>query len=502
MVVSDKSLVDKGSRKVSTVLWSPYLVTGIVIFLLWLWYAVGLGADGLSKFDEFLTYDRSLGFARNNDWLTVYSQNEPSLKKPPLQYWTSAFLMELGLSDNLALHLPSMVFTLGVLIATAWLARVMIPELPSAMLPAVLLLASSKEFWSHADSAMLDSGAMLFSTLGLIAMFAAFERPKLWPYFGLVVFLAGMQKTPTPLAFLALALASLLLTQKWQDRPFSEIWKNKTFLWTIAISLVLAFAWPLFQYFRYGPDAYFQGSLKSEVFDRFSPGASQRGVEEIIKIVFGNEPALRLAGIAGLCALPFALGRPRLLAATGIVLFFFAAMWMASGEVYGRYTLLVLPVLMVGAAGGILLITKKPWVRVLLVAVLCLSKLGPIKRNVDYRFETTVEKFGIDLRDLLEPMQSMIQPGETLVICGIENHRRLPLGAAAVYASPDQPFVYMRHPDLQGYLDRFGYTSGPLRGVCRAKELDLFADALIGLTQQPVGGTAFVYWTAEGLSGR
>ncbi len=479
--------------------WAPYIVTGIVIAILWCWYMIGLGQDGLSKIDEFFTYDRSLGFARNGDWFTVFSQNEPSLKKPPLQYWMTAAMIEMGLSHMTALHLPSMLFALGTLIATAWLARVMVPDHPWLMLPAVLLVSSSQNFWGHATSAMLDNGAMFFSTLGVAIMLAAFERPRLWPWFAVTVFLSGMQKSPTPLAFLAIALLTLILTQRWQDRPTSEIWKNRTFLWSMAACLLLAFFWPLFQYLRFGFGAEFQGSVRTEMLDRFAPSVSDRSLKKLSEIILGNAPGLRLVGLIGLFFLPFKFGRPRLLAVTGIAVVFFLGMWMASGKVYDRYTLLILPMLMVGAAGGIMLISKRLWVRVLLIAVLCLSEKGPLKRSVDYSHPTTAEQFGIDLQDLFEPLQSMVQLGETLVVCGFDNRHRLPLGAASVYASPDQRFVYIRRPDLRGYLDRFGYVSGPLRGVCRAKELDQIADDLDGLARQPVDGTKFVYWTADSL---
>ena len=490
---------NSGIEHLQTHKWLPYAITGITIALLWCWYMSGLGQDGLSKIDEFFTYDRSLGFIRNNDWLAVYSQNEPSLKKPPLQYWMTAALIEQGMSHMLALHLPSMLFALGSLIATALLARIMVPDQPWLMLPAVLLVSSSKNFWGHATSAMLDSGAMLFSTLGVVTMLAAFERPKLWPWFGVTVFLAGLQKSPTPLAFLALALLTLALTRRWQDRPVSEILRNKTFQWTMVACLLLAFLWPLFQYLRLGFGTEFQGSVRGEMLHRFAPTVSDRSLKKLSEVILGNAPVLRFAGFLGLCALPFALGRPRLLATAGIAMFFFLAMWMASGKVYDRYTLLILPMLMVGAAWGILLISKRLWVRALLLAVLCFSEQGPIKRTVDYSHPNTAEQFGIDLQDLLSPLQSTHQPDETLVVCGFKNRHRLPLGAASVYASPDRRFVYMRHSDLPGYLKRFGYTSGPLRGVCRAQELNQFSDELFGLDRQSVEGTDFVYWTARGL---
>lgn len=493
--MTDKSALNH----VQTSGWGPYVVTGLVIMLLWCWYMIGLGEGGLSKIDEFFTYDRSLGFARNNDWFTVFSQNAPSLKKPPLQYWMTALMIEGGLPHMLALHLPSMLFALGALVATALLARIMVPDQPWLMLPAVLLISSSKNFWSHATSAMLDSGAMLFSTLGVAAMLAAFERPRLWPMFGAIVFLAGMQKSPTPLAFLALALVTLMLTRRWQDRPVGEILTNRTFLWTMALCIPLAFAWPLFQYLRLGFGAEFQGSVRTEMLDRFAPSVSDRSLQKLSEIILGNAPGLRLAGFAGLCVLPFALKRPRLLAVTGIAVSFVLAMWLASGKVYDRYTLLILPMLMVGAAGGIMLLAERLWLRALLVAVLCLSEMGPLKRSEDYDFPSTETQFGLSLEAMLSPLRSATGPDETLVVCGFAHRHRMPMGAVAVYAAPDRPFVYMRHPDLRGYLERSGYSTGPLRGLCRTQELEKIADDLTGLDIEPVAGTQHVYWTATGL---
>ncbi len=478
----------------------PYLVTAVVIALIWSWYLIDLGAGHLWHYDEFYTYDRSTGFARNGDWLSVYSNNEPSLKKPPLQYWLSGALMEFGMPDILALRLLSMVFALGALVATALLARIMIPETTWAMLPSVVLVASSLQFWRYATSAMLDTGAVFFTTLSITAMFAAFERPKYWPFFGVTVFLAAMQKSPTPLAFLAMALVALVLTRKWQPLSPRDIWQSKTFRRTLLISLLLAFSWPIFQQLRFVLEGSLDGSTKRQMLDRFTPSISGRGLEDLYGLIFGGEPWLRLAGFVGLCVLPLTQRRLVLFAAAGIALLFVVMMWAASGRVFARYTLLILPLLMVGAAGFVLSLGRLRWLGLGVLLALVVVAGGPFHDRVKVRFGGGIFRFGIPLSDILLPLGEQLQPHETLVICATNKKGpRVPPGAASVYASDGQRFVYLSRPELAKYLQQIGYSSGPLRGFCGTDELAQLASELTGLATSPAPVDGFVYWTATGI---
>lgn len=72
---------------------------------------------GISHFDEVCTLDRSTAFARFGDWLNVYSENAVSFRKPPLQYWLTAILLELNVPELVALRAPSFVFALSGLAA-------------------------------------------------------------------------------------------------------------------------------------------------------------------------------------------------------------------------------------------------------------------------------------------------------------------------------------------------------------------------------------------------
>ncbi|KIC38507.1 hypothetical protein RA27_18835 [Ruegeria sp. ANG-R] len=479
----------------------PYIATAMVMVVVWAWHLTDLGVGNIYHYDEFYTYDRSTGFARNGDWLAVYSNNEPSLKKPPVQYWMSALLMEFGVSDILALRLPSMIFALGALMATALLARVMIPQSPWAMLPSVLFVASSLQFWQHATSAMLDTGAVFFSTLSIAALLAAIEKPRYWPYFGATIVLAALQKSPTPLAFLALALLTLKITNRWQAEPFSEIWRNKTFRRTLKIAIPLAFAWPILQELRFLFGDSLDGNIKGEMLDRFRPSLSDRGFGKLYDLIVAGEPWLRLLGFVGICALPFVQKRPRLLAATGIAVFFVIMMWAAAGKVYARYTLLILPMLMVAATGLLFSVKRLRWAG--MAAALGLSVLagGPFYDRVATDLGKGRVRLGVPEAEILTPLGAMLQPDETLLICAHDRKMRVPPGAASVFASNGRPFIYLRRLQLKKYLERFGYSSGPLRGLCTEAELSELAPELVGLTKEPTAVDGLVYWSATGVKG-
>ncbi|SDX23740.1 Dolichyl-phosphate-mannose-protein mannosyltransferase [Ruegeria halocynthiae] len=477
----------------------PYIATALVMVLIWAWYLTDLGVGNIYHYDEFYTYDRSSGFARNGDWLAVYSNNEPSLKKPPMQYWMSALLMQFGVSDILALRLPSMIFALAALMATALLARVMIPRSPWAMLPSVLLVASSLQFWQHATSAMLDTGAVFFSTLSIAALLAAIEKPKYWPYFGATIVLAALQKSPTPLAFLALALLTLKITNRWQAEPFSDVWRNRTFRRTLKFAIPLAFAWPILQELRFLFDGSLDGNIKGEMLDRFRPSLSDRGFGKLYDLVIAGDPWPRLLGFVAICALPFVQQRPRLLAATGIAVFFVIMMWAAAGKVYARYTLLILPMLMVAATGLLFSVKRLRWAGMGAALGLCFLSGGVFYDRAATDLGKGRVRLGVPEAEILAPLGAKLQSDETLLVCAYDRKMRVPPGAASVFASNGRPFIYLRRLQLQKYLDRFGYSSGPLRGLCTEAELSELAPGLVGLATEPTAVDGLVYWSATGV---
>ncbi|MEM9106327.1 MAG: hypothetical protein AAGC96_11790 [Pseudomonadota bacterium] len=128
----------------------PILVTALLIAVIWGAHLHLIPAGTYHFYDEFHTLDRSTGFARHNDWFAVYSLQEVNFRKPPLQYWMTAGLLEAGADLQFALRLPSMIFAVGLLGATACLAGVLLPHRLWAMPGAVLLVACSTMFWRHA----------------------------------------------------------------------------------------------------------------------------------------------------------------------------------------------------------------------------------------------------------------------------------------------------------------------------------------------------------------
>ncbi|SDI37047.1 ArnT family glycosyltransferase [Aliiruegeria lutimaris] len=207
----------------------PWALTALLIGLFWAAQLQLLPAGGYHYYDEYHTLDRTMAFAAHDDWFTVYSYQEPSFRKPPLQYWIGAVLLEAGVDELTALRLPSVMFSLGSFFAVAMLAAAMMPQSLWAPPGAVLLLASSSMYWDHALSAMLDIGAALFATLPLAAAILALKRPAWWYFAGITIALGALQKAPIGLVLVGFFLLFLSLTQRWHGRDFRTIRSEQAF---------------------------------------------------------------------------------------------------------------------------------------------------------------------------------------------------------------------------------------------------------------------------------
>ena len=478
----------------------PYIAAFVLICALVGWHAQFIGVGMISHFDEFYSFERSTGFARMDDWWAVYSGNEPTLKKPPLQYWMTAGLMELGVSDVIALRAPSLLFAGLTLCATGLLARVVLPQHPWAAVGVVLIVASSQTFWRDATSAMLDQGAAFFVTLGLVTMLLAFDRPRLWPLFAGVVFLGGLQKGPVALGFLLFAVLTLAVTAKLQAVPLRARLGNRWFLGSFFAALVLAFSWQLLQDLRFASDDAIRGSVENEMLNRFLPSVSDEDARTwpIVRgLILGHEPIPRLIGFAGLLVIPFTLKQPLLLSLTGIAVVFVAVMWMASGNVYARYMLLLTPLLAVGAAGLFVTVLRRDHLAALAGVAVSVLIGGPFFAANQLALQTATRN-GATLEEILRPVAAELRPEELLVVCTWNRSMRIPPGAYTVYAAGTHDYLRLRHDDLKSASARHGYDGGPLRGVCTASELDEISDVLTDLSMQTLPG-GYLHWTASGL---
>ena len=476
------------------------IVTALLIAAIGWWHSRGIGDGGLSHYDEFYTFDRALGFSRFDDWGAVFALGEPTLKKPPMQYWMSAGLMEMGVSDILALRLPSLFFGLCTLFATAALAALMVPRQPWIMPVAVALLSSSAEFWGHATAAMLDSGAAFFSTLGILAILAALKDRRYWVAFPIATFLAGLQKGPTPMAFLLFAVLGLAFTARLQKDRVRDVLYDRRFIAAMVIGLFAGFAWQIFQEIRFSGQT-LEGSVESEMLKRFEPSLwalAAAGLAAFDELILSGEPLVRILGLVGLVVLPALTRTPRMYAATGIAVFFVIFMLAASGSVYARYTLTILPLLSVGAAAlPFLLLRHTLFGAGVAVAVIALAG-GPFQ-PFGVLAQSRPDRFDVPLEDILAPLAASFREGEVLVLCN--EGRRIPPGAVSIYAPNTLdgfPLQLNGGPGMEDTLERRRYDGGPVRGICEPGPFEEIEPYLVGPETTPLPG-GLLMWSASGF---
>lgn len=463
------------------------VATVLLIAVVWLACLPLLSVGGISHFDEFYTLDRAISFGRMGDWFTVFSGNEPSFRKPPLQYWMSAGLLDAGVGETVALRLPSMLFALGTLAATAWLARVIAPALPWAMPLSVGLLASSVQFWSFANSGMLDVGAGFFAAAAVAAAVVALDRPRVWYVVALLLGLGALQKAPAGVAFVGVGLLALWIARRWVGAP--RLRHDRSFRRAAGLALALVLAWPVLQALRYG-DGSFSESHDRQMFARFAPDADEglRRLADLTDLVIVGEPALRWPAIIAVLILPFVVRRPGAVMVTAVVVAYVIALLAAGGTVYARYTLTVLPMMM--AALGVVLahLRPAPWLGIAAAAGLSAWNGGPMQMAALREAAEQPPEVAVQVA-VLRGVGAEIRPGETLVYCRARGERRLVPGAVSVYASGGQPVVAVGSVPRQN-------LEGPFRGVCSDWEIADVAPLFDGfeVVREEAG---YVIWTAE-----
>lgn len=180
--------------------WLPAVLAGIFVLLL----LPKIGAGTLWHHDELLTANRAREMIVRGDVFEVTVNFEPSVKKPPLQYWACAALLRLLPGHpELALRLPTLLAGAGCLLAAAWLARVCSPEgngRAQTALWSVGLLAGCGYLIHFSRVALLDTAAALFLTLALVGCRLARRDARWWWFVAAVSVLGAWQKAPYGLA--------------------------------------------------------------------------------------------------------------------------------------------------------------------------------------------------------------------------------------------------------------------------------------------------------------
>jgi len=218
--------------------------------------------------DAFHTLERSHSFQKHHDWFSVYSENHPSFKKPPLQYWLTALGFEVGLSDLLALRLPSFIFFLGLTLASGLVSYLLSNRNPWTVPATVLLMGCSLRLIKLGRSGLLDAGMVFFIMLAVLAFFYAKENSKFWILCGLACGLGFLQKAPVAIIYIAIML--FILGKRDSYYQWSVLRQNKDFNRGILITIILFLFWPILQTLRYGTD-YIKSAIGVEMVQRFTP---------------------------------------------------------------------------------------------------------------------------------------------------------------------------------------------------------------------------------------
>jgi 4-amino-4-deoxy-L-arabinose transferase-like glycosyltransferase len=467
-----------------------YGIALALILLIGAFNALALNKGFLVHPDEFLTLERANSLLAHGDPLTIYSNNLPTFKKPPLQYWMIAGLWQAGADFLVALRLPSFIFGLLTLAVTGILALQVYPQNRLVAPAAILLTASSSNFWESSVSALLDMGALFFALAALSATLAALKDPRWWYGVALAGVLGALQKGQVPLLYLALTLIVLAATARWSGLPVRSALANRHFATAMVLMALGMLAWPLLQWLKYG-DAYVQEAFVEQVAQRFAPSLSGREDSWSAYSIFINgEPVPRMIGLAAVLWLPFRLQRPELAFFPALVLGFWLVVALASGYISPRYSLLVLPLLTISTAVITLdLLPDLRW-QAAAVAIICAIGLGPFKTAG--MLGLTTSQYAAQV-PVMEEAARTLAPGETLVVCRAKRGSgRMPAGAISYYASGGRPFETIEIFADLSQLQARGLTGGFL-GLCTEKQFDAL-DAPQGEIAEVKRMDGFVLW--------
>ncbi len=472
--------------------WVYVVILAMIAFMAWHYVPYLVNAT-LSRYDEFYTLDRTSSVLSHGDVLTIYANHVPSFNKPPLQYWLGAAFLKLGMPVDIALRAMPFTWALGTLALTGVLAAMLAPASAVAVIGAILFLSSSTLFWGSATSAMLDSGAGFFTVAAAVTFLAALARPRLcWLVAG-VVGLGALQKAPVGLICI---LAAWFTLSRFSPQSLTLIRSKpytRTRRWSMALTLVLILAWPVFQSALHGPTA-FRAAIVREMKERFVPALPEdvSGLKlDWLKWMADDAAMLWLPALAMAIALPFVVRRPAAYLIAAWVTTFFLAMTFAQGDTYERYLLNIFPFLSVALAAGLAILIKRPMICVAVVAALWGGATGATLPEPK-REPSTIDKF----IPLLQRFQTGVRPEESLLFCDwtMANGVIYP-GALSYYASAGKPFLLVRKlDDLTN-----GTVAPPFRGLCLDSNYAEIEDRLIdgAIVER---WEDWVVWTARGIT--
>ena len=497
MLIPSRFSTCGGCSRLTRHFYIPLTLSILIVFAFSLYYGSMLPVGSLHRADEYKTLDRSQGFIANGDWLTVYWKNNPSFRKPPLQYWLTAVSLERMSSVNVASRLPSYIFGLVLLLATACLASLLNNSNPYSAPTAIVLLSTSSLFWEMSVSAMLDTGMVLFSVIAVTGTLLALRQPRYWYLVAAAVGIGSLQKAPVAAVLVATIIALLPLTHAHHNVTLKSIFSNKHFRWAALIAFLISASWPVLQTSRYGSKAIIQ-AYGTQMWERFNPFGSTEIPSDWTQVFLAPEAIIWIPAILSTAAIPFLFRRFEAIVPLVIVCGFFLVMGIASGDLSSRYPLLILPFLAASFAAALTWLPGQA-TGLVLAAGLCLLGGGPLKNAESLALMNfPQEKY----RPLLEKFRLKLRPDETLIVCGWRTDATSPTTplfheSISYYASEGHRLYTIKDPkDLQKRQHAKQKIKPPYRGLCA---LDAFGQLKKFLVDYEIADQSegYVHWESN-----
>lgn len=444
----------------------------LVIASLGAYYWQFLPTGSISRFDEYLTFDRSFNIIRHQDWFTIYLMDEPSFSKPPLHYWLTALAIEHSSDLEFALRIWPFVEGLMLLFCVGLLAYVIKPSTPFVLLLAVVMASGSKHLWALSTSAMLDTGDALFLTMTLISLLLSLRDPRYWYLVAFSIALGALQKSPINLLMVIYVLTVLQLFKRHHGIDIAGVIRNKHFRIAIPLALLSVIIWPLVQVVSYD-FSFMEHYYSGQIFQRFAPSFGGHKVSFIKLLEWVVRPNPLFIALS-LILLPWAIkfvDRVHAIVMLSVVFAFFVLMTLASGQIFHRYTLLIEPIFYAYLA--VLLIWFVPNIKKALVLSLSAVLLtgSPLIGEKGLQ-KSQLEKF----YPLLKTYAGLVRPDDRLVLCQFDTGIRYVHPVAFKYFATDHHrFIILSRPDDLSALEG---TTGRVLGLCTAEHYNKIKSGL------------------------
>lgn len=463
----------------------PQAVCGLLVFVLLSFYLPQLGVGLLADYDEYYTYERTQGIVDRGDLWTLYSNNLPTFRKPPLQYWAGAGLLQLGVGPSFALRLPSFVAAIGTLILTGVLAGLLSDRRGVAAALAMLALSASGLFWESGLTAMLDSGAAFFALAAVVCAILTLRDARYWWVLALVIGLGALQKAPIGLALVVAAL------------PFLRLQSGGRHIAGAAILVVLLVAsWPALQIALHG-QGYLRSAIVNEMVARFQPVADGTGgrLAQWVGWLWDDLGPLWPIALLATLALPTGARRREGFIVVASCALILLAMTLAGGRLFERYLVILLPLI---AAGLGAMAARLPMPVGVLAAAVGLWLWG----SAAFRPVGEEAPAFVDQLPLMQGFRAAVGPDDTLLFCVWDREDRIiHPGALTVYASAGKPFFNIWYPDSLAADIEGGVIEPPYRGLCSDAAFGQFTALYFGADVQQADA-GWVHWRSDGLTPR